>query len=238
MLRAQILLTMLLSFGASAQGIGSYTTPGISPSNSYTAQKWTSTAATGAQAFGMNQGARFFLDGDTGAKYFSSDGTNLVITGLNLSAPGYGLNGQPPVNQGMDATGSDTRIRMPSTGTMYFSNNVVNMIVANGTNVTTNVPLKVGTSGTEFSASIRRTSTLDFDSAVNGTCSPDLTIAVTSASIGAEVSIRTPNQAVVAGSMFHAWVSSSGVVSIRHCCVGAVSCDPASGTFSARVWNP
>lgn len=82
------------------------------------------------------------------------------------------------------------------------------------------------------------TATLDFASAAAGVCSTDLTITVTGAAAGAPVDLGVPNGSVATGSSFFPWVSAANTVSVRHCCNLGSACDPASGVFSARVWNP
>lgn len=98
--------------------------------------------------------------------------------------------------------------------------------------------VKIGASGTAISSSMRATGTLDFGSAATGACSSDLTITVTGATAGAEVALDVPNGSVPAGSIFWAWVSAADTVKVRHCCLSGTTCDPASGTYSARVFNP
>ena len=99
--------------------------------------------------------------------------------------------------------------------------------------------LRIG-GGDLITAHPRGSATLDFASALVATCSADLTISVTSpvsAAVGGEVTLGAP-AARPAGSKFEAWVSATGVVSVRHCCHGAVACNPVEASYSARVSNP
>lgn len=92
--------------------------------------------------------------------------------------------------------------------------------------------------GTSSSTWCANTATLDFASAAAGACSADLTITLACATAASPLAWNAPNGAAVAGSVFWAWVSSAGVVTVRHCCVAGVSCDPASGAFYARAIVP
>lgn len=76
--------------------------------------------------------------------------------------------------------------------------------------------------------------TLDFPSTLGG-ASADLTITVTGAVAGDQVILGVPNASVVANSCFTAWVSASNTVTVRFNNYAAISGDPASGTFNAKV---
>jgi hypothetical protein len=93
-------------------------------------------------------------------------------------------------------------------------------------------------SGSAITASCANTATLDFASALVGACSADLTITLSCSTTTSSLSWNVPNGAMVAGSMFQAWVSSAGTVSVRHCCQAGTSCDPASGAFYVRAFVP
>jgi hypothetical protein len=86
--------------------------------------------------------------------------------------------------------------------------------------------------------SCQTSGTLDFASALVSACSADLTISLACAATTNTVELGVPNGAMVAGSQFQAWVSTSGTVSVRHCCQAGTSCDPASGTFYVRAFTP
>lgn len=128
--------------------------------------------------------------------------------------------------------GADTFLNAPAGNTLGFRIN--NAVLGTwGT-----AGLVIGSGGTAISKSVAGTGTLDFASAAISTCSADLTITVTGATAAAPVELGVPNGSVAAGSVFWSWTSATNTVSVRHCCVGAATCDPASGTFSARVMNP
>lgn len=110
-------------------------------------------------------------------------------------------------------------------------------VTVNGNTITTGTT-SLGTGSTAISMSPRGTATLDFASISANTCGTDATITVTGATAGAEVELGVPNAAMVAGSQFTGWVSATNTVSVRHCCNGSAGCDPGSGTFSARSFNP
>lgn len=95
----------------------------------------------------------------------------------------------------------------------------------------------IGAAGTGMASSIRGTATLDFASAAAAACSAVLTITVTGATTTAEVALLIPNAANTTGSIFTAWVSAADTVSVKHCCMTG-TCDPASASFAARVFNP
>lgn len=126
----------------------------------------------------------------------------------------------------------DTLLNAQSGSGISFRNNnstVVGRADASG--------IAIGNAGTAISKSIRGTATLDFASAAAGACSADLSVTVTGATAGTEVHLGVPNASVPAGSQFFAWVSATNTVTVRHCCFTG-TCDPASGTFAARVYNP
>jgi len=250
-MRAFALALLCLALPAAAQeGGAALYPPPITPSTSATALKYVAQAGTGTSAFEMTQGARFNLDGATGSKYFSSNGTTLTLTGTSLTV----------ATSGSTITGLTVPSYLESTGILYvrgqfnyitndtstyqlrlFDDDAVCVGNTTGTDCDGALQtgtLKVGLTGTLISASIRGTGTLDFASALVGACSADLTITATGATAGTEVSIGVPNASMAAGSQFQGWVSATDTVSVRHCCQAGTSCDPASGTFSARVFNP
>lgn len=77
---------------------------------------------------------------------------------------------------------------------------------------------------------------LDFPSVAAGG-SADLTMAVPGAALGDVVALGIPNAAVVANTIFMAWVSATDVVSIRIINNSAAAVDPVSGTFKVRVYK-
>lgn len=82
---------------------------------------------------------------------------------------------------------------------------------------------------------LTNTATLDFPDTGIGVSS-DLTINVTGAADGDAVVLGVPNVAVPAFGTYMAWVSSSGVVTIRYTNTDVIdSHDPGSGTFRVSV---
>jgi hypothetical protein len=96
----------------------------------------------------------------------------------------------------------------------------------------------LGSAGAAITSAPTGSATLDFASALVSTCSADLTITVTGATTAGTVDLSVPNGSVADGSLFFGWVKTPGAVSVRHCCAAGASCDPASGTFIARVFVP
>ncbi len=78
------------------------------------------------------------------------------------------------------------------------------------------------------------TATLDFGS-VAAQNSGDLTITVTGAADGDDVSLGVPNASVNANSCFTAWVSAANTVTVRFNNYSAGAIDPASGSFRVTV---
>lgn len=95
----------------------------------------------------------------------------------------------------------------------------------------------VGGNGVNISEIPRGSATLDFPDTAITTCD-DLTLTVTGSAAAGEVALSVPNGSVATGSMFFAWISAAGTATVRHCCLGAATCDPASGTFSVRTLDP
>lgn len=146
--------------------------------------------------------------------------------------------------------GDATQFIQNTNGAFNFSVGSSKMLI-DGSNVIPRVPLLndlaelsladsviLGVGGTAIGSSMRGTATLDFASAAAGACSAVLTITVTGAVADTEVALGVPNVSEIAGSQFTARVSATNTVSVKHCCNGAGPCDPASGSFAARVFNP
>lgn len=135
---------------------------------------------------------------------------------------------------GLDNSDSDSWVLSSNTANLGTNNNI--RCTTTGCGFPLGLKIGTGTTGTAISGSFRSTATLDFaNQAVAG--EETLTITVTGAVAGAEVDIGVPNGSVAAGSSFFGWVSAADTVSIKHTCT-LTNCNPASGTFSARVWNP
>jgi len=79
---------------------------------------------------------------------------------------------------------------------------------------------------------LRASAALDFD--LTAVVSQDLTITVTGAAVGDEVSIGVPNGSVTADTIFYGWVSAANTVTVR-ATRAAGTPNPASGTFKATV---
>lgn len=85
-----LLLLALVSGAAFAQDGAAIYAPGVNASTSATALKFTAAAGSGANGFELTQGAKLTFDGATGAKYLSSDGSALVLTGLTYASGSAG----------------------------------------------------------------------------------------------------------------------------------------------------
>jgi len=224
-----------------------------------------SAAATFLAAAQTTQGQKLTFDGATGAKYFTSDGSTLSLTGLVLRPtageavegdisgyttigttvlmgthtffPGVWLLGgtvTPSLSNYSLLLAGQLILNGPSAQGLVFREN-------NGTLGSWNAAsgLVIGSAGTGISSSVAGSATLDFASAPTDTCSADLTISITGSVAGSPCMVGAPNGSVATGSSFTCWVSANGTVKVRHCCSNAGgSCDPASGTFQARVFNP
>lgn len=144
--------------------------------------------------------------------------------------------------------GGSYSFRQPSLSRLDIGGGADDFLQSNGTRIDigggvgsvttlTAGPLIIGNSGTAINSSMRGTATLDFASAAAGACSAVLTITVTGAVAGTEVALGVADASNTTGSDFFAWVSATNTVSVKHCChVG--TCDPASASFAARVFNP
>lgn len=220
--------------------------------------------ADGASAIGTKIGSNVTL-ANAAAKLVSvqNNGSEKDYFDLNggLAIPGSGgvFSGTPPLISGGVALGAVSSFAAICNGSAvsYSLNNC--MMYSQALDTYVNAPtgsligfrinnavigtwgtagLVIGNGGTAITKSVAGSGTLDFASAAISTCSADLTITVTGAVAAAPVELGVPNGSVAAGSQFFAWASATNTVSVRHCCIGAATCDPASGTFSARVNNP
>lgn len=88
--------------------------------------------------------------------------------------------------------------------------------------------------GTAIKGHLNNSATLDFGNLAAVGCE-DLTITVTGAADGDVVDIGVPNGSMVTGGWYTGWVSATNTVSIRFCVL--TTGNPASGTFSASVWQ-
>lgn len=97
--------------------------------------------------------------------------------------------------------------------------------------------LTIGATGTKIAASYRVTSTIDIASIAANVCATDSTITVTGAVTGAECIVGSP-AALNAGLQQSCYVSAADTVKLRTCNNTAGAIDPASATYSVRVFNP
>jgi len=121
----------------------------------------------------------------------------------------------------------DRIFQIKNNGTLVFSITEAGTLLAPS-------GIVIGSTGYTITNENRGTATIDFGSIAIANCA-DSTITVSGSNAGDAVQLGVPNAAMVTGSQFSAWVSSSNTVSVRHCCNGAATCDPASGTFTAWV---
>lgn len=94
----------------------------------------------------------------------------------------------------------------------------------------------IGQSTAAITSTPRGTATIDFASIAIDNCATS-TVTVTGAVADNPVVLGVPNASNTTGSQFTAWVSATNTVTVKHCCVASGPCDPASGTFTARVIN-
>lgn len=95
--------------------------------------------------------------------------------------------------------------------------------------------VKIGSGGTTIAASIRATQAIDFGNLVTNACL-EQAITVTGAAVGAECSPSLP-PAMPAQVITTCHVESTNTVHLHICNFGTAH-DPASLTYSVRVFNP
>jgi hypothetical protein len=96
--------------------------------------------------------------------------------------------------------------------------------------------VKIGSSGTPISASIRLASSIDLASIAANTCS-DTTMTVTGAATAAECVVGMPI-APQSGLNWGCYVSAADTVKLRVCNATTAPIDPPLQTYSVRVFNP
>lgn len=97
------------------------------------------------------------------------------------------------------------------------------------------VVIVIAYSPNAYSPCLHASSTLDFGNTAAGT-STDLTISVTGAVDGDPVTVGIPDGSTVGNGHFVAWVSSSGIVTIRFLNNSLLAAlNPASGVFKVMV---
>lgn len=85
-----------------------------------------------------------------------------------------------------------------------------------------------------FPKTFSTTGTLNFPSTA-AQSSSDLTVSLSGASVGSVVYLGTPTAAVLANSCYTAWVSATGVVTVRFSNYSSAAQDPASASFRVAV---
>lgn len=90
------------------------------------------------------------------------------------------------------------------------------------------------TSGALVSSVLTGSAALNFPS-IDAVSQADLTITVTGATVGSEVSLALP-AAPTAGIIFNAFVSATNTVTVRASNITAGAIDPDSATFSVLVF--
>jgi hypothetical protein len=173
-------------------------------------------------------------NGGTGSAYFTVAGPTSARTLTFPDANATVLTSNAAVTAAQGGTGNSS----------YTKGDV---LAATGS--TTLAKLGVGSDGQVLAASsgastglawgwrhLTATATLDFPS-TNAQLSADLTIAVTGAAVGNPVILGTP-AAPDANSAFTAFVSASGVVTVRFHNYSSGAINPASGSFTVIVIVP
>lgn len=164
---------------------------------------------------------------------FSAITASSIDVSGDVKAASFGVTSSSGSLRGMQGSGDNVFLNFATLGAVQLrhSNSGTAHLTVNESGTT------IGASGTAISKSIRGTATLDFASAAAGACSAVLTITVTGATTTGDVAGGVPNGSNTTGSDFFFWVSAADTVSVKHCChVG--TCDPTSGSFAARVFNP
>lgn len=218
--------TTVNAFGAAANiTLGGVNTTGISTTSQVYMPLNSLSSGTG---FYMASGSL------TSGKMFdivvSSSFVTGSIKGLDVSLSGGNLS----------SIVTTTGAAISNTRTGSSSTNIALTLTASGgtTNTALNVTsggVVIGTSGTAILKVISSTSFLDFPNTLAGTVS-DLTITLTGANIGDVVILGIPSTSIPSAGSYSAWVSSSGIVTVRYANNALVTAyNPNSGTFRATV---
>lgn len=146
---------------------------------------------------------------------------------------------------GIYATDNDlnnAEIQLSTNGELFFSGNSEirfsnSITISDGTQGAGKVLTSDASGNATWSNQILTGSaTLDF-----GTIAPNghetLTITVTGAALGDVVSLGIPNSSTNDHGAFMAWVSATDTVSVKCYNFDGVSFDPASGTFTAKIFK-
>lgn len=211
---------------------------------------------SGINVVSFSTNTRICMNYPTCSVYLTYDGSSIAGVGASFGNASGAQLGNSSINglgvtTFLVVTGAPLYMRGPKTSTYIlndnstdpvFVNDLEGLCVGNGTGTECDGAMnagttRIGTAGTPISASIRGTAVIDFGSISVGACATS-TITVTGAATGSEVAPGIPAASDTAGSIFTMWVSATNTVTVKHCCVANVTCDPASGTFAARVENP
>lgn len=167
----------------------------------------------------MGSGSDVNFTGANARISFDGSSTNLITathsTGTVRIAAGGGLQKFEANTTGVDVSGALT-----ATGK-----------ITAGDSTRSNKGIYVG--GQIVNKILRASATLNFD--LQSVSSQDLTITVTGAASGDEVSIGVPAASVAASTLFFGWVSAANTVTIRAVRTCDATPDPASGTFKVTV---
>lgn len=255
-MKISVLLALLAST-ALGQGYSSISSPSsiaagggvtLATAQTITGAKTFSAALLTTASLRTTQGQKLTFDGATEAKYLSSNGTTLTLTGLTFTA----------ATQGSTIAGLTVSGYLESTAILYvrgalnyitndngsdplrlYDDNAVCVGNTTGTDCDGALQtgtLKIGTSGTVIDDSYAASATIDFASTSSDTRDSS-SITVTGAAVGDVCSVGVPVAAQVSGAIFECFVTAADTVVVRLAAVKA-GVDPASGTFTVRVFDP
>lgn len=123
-----------------------------------------------------------------------------------------------------------------SGSTFNVSNGIQNLDSGEAVTIVDAEGLRIGSTGTNISKSVRASAALDFPSIAAQGCE-NLTITVTGAVTGSEVALGPP-ATLETGLVPFAFVSAADTVNVRVCNHTSGAIDPASATYSARTFAP
>lgn len=213
-----------------------------------TAPSFTATAPSGSVAFQSNPGGRWYLNDPTLVERIWMQGgvsdpvmlvrgeggagvdTTFAVGDSHLGALSvrihYLAGGGGSINVGNGA-GSD--------GLVLTGNNAT---ISGNPTVTLAPGVTIGSGGSNIAGSFRGTITTDVAVVGANACNADIPVTVTGAATGAECVVGMPptTPALLQGTCF---VSAANTAQLRICNgTAAASADPASATYSVRVFNP
>lgn len=174
-----------------------------------------------------------FTLGANGVLAFPSNGT-VEITGAGQAFSEVGSN-YVSVNGDTGEPGTFTLSGDAGAGGLALDSTGTFALV--GTTATITVPaVTIGSGGTKIGGSYRGTVTTDLASIPANSCA-DQSITVAGAVIGAECTVGMP-ATTPGGLSWGCHVTAADTASLHVCNVTVGAIDPASATYSARVWNP